>query len=357
MMAEKNESDIPDFFRTWDEALNKGQIPGYYEVDELCEIIDIYLSEDQIDKAKQTINYAFKFYPDNEDLIYEILLLLNDYEMWNDLLFLAEKYKDMSQIWPDGHKISALLHLGMEEDAFLFFKKLKKKYTENQENLSIIYQAMAEALHEVDLFDASIDVLKEALELINNNDIDLLWLQLQNYVSLEDKEKVLEIASRIQKISPLNPETWSRLGNTYKDIGETGKSIDAFEFAQSLGNTNSNDLMNLIYAYEKNGNINKALEKIDEFLLRNPDSYVVQLMAANYCSQIQDWARALTYVSKAITLLPEMDSLYLYQADFLVRLGEYKKAIITLQEGIKKTGDSEGTLAKELELLRQQYGF
>lgn len=356
-MAEKNENDLPDFFQAWDDALNKGQTPGYHEVEELCDIIDIYLSEEQDEKAKQTINYAFKFYPDNDELIYEVLLLLNDYEMWNDLLFLAEKYKDIPQIWPDGHKLSALLHLGMEEDAFLFFKKLKKKYAENKESISIIYQAMAEALHEVDLFDASIDVLKEAFELISDNDIDFLWLQVQNYVSLEDKEKVLELGARIQKLSPLDPETWSRLGNTYKDIGETKKEIEAFEFAQSLGNIDSSDLMFLIYAYEKNGNINKALEKIDEYLLRNPDSYVVQLMAANFCSQTQDWAKALTYVTKAISLLPEMDSLYLYQADFLVRLGEYKKAIIALQEGIQKTGDHEGILAKELELLRQKYGL
>jgi tetratricopeptide (TPR) repeat protein len=354
-MAEKKENNIPEFFRTWDDALNKGLTPGYYEVDELCEIADIYLSEGQIEKAKQTINYAFKFYQDNEELIYEILLLLNDYEMWNDLLILAEKYKDLSQIWPDGHKLSALLHLGMEEDAFLFFKKLKKKYAENEENRSIIYQAMAEALYEVDLFDASIDVLKEAIGLINNNDIDFLWLQLQNYASLENKEKVLEIGSRIQKLSPLDPDTWSRLGNTYKDVGETEKSIEAFEFSLSLGNIDSNDLLSLIYAYEKNGNINKALEKIDEYLFRNPDSYVVQLMAANYCSQMHNWERALTYVTQAISLLPEMDSLYLYQADFLVRIGEYKKAIIALQEGIEKTGDNDGALSKELELLRQQY--
>ncbi len=353
-MSEEQENDTPDYFNAWDEALNKGLNPGYYEVDELCDIIDIYISDDLIDKARQSIEYAFRLYPENEELIYEVLLLLNDYEMWNDLLIYSERFKNTPQVWPDGHKLSALLHLGMEEDAFLFFRKLKKKYTGDPENRSVVYQAMAEALHEVDLFDASIDVLKEAVDLIGE-DIDFFWLLLQNYIALEDKESAVDAASKIQKLKPLDPETWSRLGNAYKDINETERAIEAFEFAQSLGSTDTNDLMDLIYAYEKNGNLTKAIEKVDEYLLLKPDSYVVMLMASNFCSQIQNWEKALAYINKAIALLPTMDSLYLYQADFLNRLGEYKKAIAALEEGIKKTNDPQGNLDKQLKKLRKQY--
>ena len=359
-MADYKENEIPDFFLAWDDALDKGQAPGYYEVEELCEIVDIYISEGKTDRAKKTIDYAFKFYPDNEDLVYETLLLLNDYEMWNDVLELAEKFGDMNQVWPDGHKLTALLHLGMEEEAFLFFRKMKTKYAEDEENLSIIYQAMAEALHEVDLYDASIDVLKEAIELISENNIDFWWLQLQNYAALKERESVkdeiFDISKQIQKLGPLDIETWCRLGNVYKEIDETEKAIEAFEFAQSLGEIDSNDLMSLIYAYEKNENVNKALEKIDEYLVRHPDSTIVLLLGANHCAQMQNWEKALSYIVKAIDLLPEMDSLYVYQADFLARLGEYGKALIALKEGIKKTGDVEGTLAKKLETLISEFG-
>ena len=359
-MTDNIENDIPDFFLAWDNALEKGQAPGYYEVEELCEIVDIYISEGKTDKAKKTIDYAFKFYPDNEDLVYETLLLLNDYEMWNDVLELAEKFSDMNQVWPDGHKLTALLHLGMEEDAFLFFRKMKSKYAEDEENLAIIYQAMAEALHEVDLYDASIDVLKEAIELISEDNIDFWWLQLQNYAALKDrdavKEDVFKISKHIQKLGSLDIETWCRLGNVYKEIDETEKAIEAFEFAQSLGRIDSNDLMSLIYAYEKNGNLNKALEKTDEYLSRRPDSTIVLLLGANHCAQMQNWELALSYIVKAIDLIPEMDSLYIYQADFLVRLGEYRKALAALEEGIKKTGDKDKTLANKLEQLISEFG-
>ena len=360
-MADNKENEIPDFFLAWDKALDKGEAPGYYEVEELCEIVDIYISVGKTDKAKITIEYAFKFYPNNEDLIYETLLLLNDYEMWNDVLVLAEKYGDMNLIWPDGHKLTALLHLGMEEDAFLFFRKLKIKYAENEENLSIIYQAMAEALHEVDLYDASVDVLKEAIRLISESNIDFWWLQLQNYTALKDrdlvKDEIFETIKQIQKLGSLDIETWCRLGNVYKEIDETEKAIEAFEFAQSLGEIPANDFMSLIYTYEKNGSYSRALEKIDEFLTKNSEGSIILLLGANHCARMQDWQRGLNYINRAIDIRPQMDSLYIYQADFLTHLGEYKKAFTALEVGIKKTGDKEGKLAEKLSLLILEHGL
>ena len=351
---EGEKEPYPDFFLIWDEAINKGESPGYFDVEDLCSIIEIYLTDGEIAKAKQAIDYSLKLYPGNDELIYEVLLLLNDFELWNDLLTLSERFKDMSEVWADGHKVTALLHLGMEEDAFHFFKRLKSKYSDNKENLSIVYQAMGEALHEVDLFDASINVIDEAISLIGE-DVDFYWLQLQSYLSLEVNEKVNQLALKIQKLNPLNAETWYRLGNVYKEIDETEKSIEAFEFAQSLGYKDSNNLINLIYAYEKNGNFNKALEKAKEYLLLYPDSYVVNLIAANVCDQMERWDDALKYVENAIEIIPTMESLYLYKSNFLLKLGEQRKAILALEEGIKKTQDTQGELTKELERLQKLY--
>lgn len=352
---ENNEDEgYPEYFIAWDEAVKNGLNPGYFEVEDICDIIDIYLSEGQVSKAKFAIEYAFRLYPDNEDLIYEILLLLNDYELWNDLLTLSEQFKNIKQVWADGHKVTALLHLGMEEDAFHFFKKLKSKYANDAENLSIIYQAMGEALYEVDLYDASIDVIEEAISLLGQ-DVNFLWLQMQSYLSLEDKENVELLSTMIQNKNPMDAESWNRLGNVYKEIENTVKEIEAFEFAYSLGYKNPQILLEMITAYEKNGNLNKALEKAEEYLSSFQNTYLVNLMAANICSQTENWPKALKFIENAIELEPEMDSLYLYKCNFLLKLGEHIKAIKTLEEGITKTNDPSGSLNKQLTELRNQF--
>lgn len=348
-----NNEEFPAFFENFNNSLKKGISPGYYEADELCEIAEIYFIDDKLDEGKYAINYALNMYPENEEMIYELLLLLNDFEQWNDLLTLSEKYGNLGEVWADGHRLTSLLHLGMEEDAFQFFKKMKSKYADDNENLSIIYQAMAEALYEVDLYDASIEVIEEILPVIGE-DTDLLWIELQSLVATGDKESVIELGNTIQNLNLMDAETWNRLGGIYKEIKEIKKSIDAYEFAQSLGTKDPNNLLNLIYAYENNGNYSKALQKADEYLAKYPDSYIVNLLAINICTEIENWSEGLKYVNNAIKIAPQEESLYLYKCKFYLRLGENLKAIKALEDGIDKIPNSNnGELKKQLKKLKE----
>ena len=348
------EESYPDFFFEWDEAVNSGKKPGFYEPEELTEIIEIYINNNQIKRAKHAINYALRIYSDDDELLYEILLLLNDYERWNDLLNICEQYKEESDVWVDGHHLTALLHLGMEDDAFILFKRLKSKYSGDTEDLSITYQAMGEALCDVDLFDACIEVIQEAINTLEE-DINFYWLQLQCYVSLECKEEVAELAEVIQKLNPLDANTWHSLGLFFQDVGDKEKAIDAFEYAKSLGYDPEEILMNLIYVYDKNKNFNKALERAKEYLNLYPESYVVNVMAAKLNSVMEKWSDAIKYVDEALKLIPEMESLYIYKSDFLLHLEEYKKAKSALIEGLKNTKDSQGYLTKRLKKLNKKY--
>jgi len=348
------DDSYPDFFLEWDSAVNSGKKPGFYEPEELTEIIEIYIMDNQIKRAKHAINYALRIYSDDDELLYEILLLLNDYERWNELLVICDKYKNESDVWIDGHRLSSLLHLGMEDESFLFFKKLKTKYAESDEDLSIIYQAMGESLCETDLFDSAIEVMQEAINLLGK-DINFYWLQLASYMELGCKEKVWEIAEVIQKLDPLNSTTWFRLGVAFQDTNDNEKAIEAFEYAQSLGDDSEEILLNMIFTYDKNKNFNKALEKAKEFLNLHPDSYVIIMMAAKLNSLMANWSEALKYVDEALKITPQIESLYLYKSNFLLRLGEHTKAKLTLIEGLKNTKDSQSYLSKKLTKLNKQY--
>jgi len=351
--GEADES-YPDYFFEWDEAVSSGEKPGFYEPDELTEIIDIYIVNNQIKRAKQAINYALRIYSDDEDLLYEILLILNDYERWNDLLSICDRFKADSDVWIDGHRLTALLHLGMEDESFLFFKKLLTKFADDKDDLSVIYQAMGEALCDVDLFESAIEVMQEAIDTLDE-DINFYWLQMQCYVSLDCKKEVLKLAGIIQKLNPLDARTWHRLGLSFLDIGDKDKAIDAFEYAQSLGYDPEEILMNLIYAYEKNKNFNKALEKAKEYLNMYPESYVINMMAVKLNSRMENWKDALKHIDEVLKLTPYMESLYLYKSNFLLRLQEYKKAKLVLLEGLINTKDSEGYLLRKLSKLNKQY--
>jgi len=348
------DDSYPNFFLEWDNAVSAGKKPGFYEPEELTEIIEIYIINNQIKRANHAINYALRIYSDDDELLYEILLLLNDYERWNELLTICKDHKNEYDVWVDGHFLAALLHLGMEDEAFLLFKRLKQKYSKNKEDISVIYQAMGEALCEVDLFDSSIGVIQEAINTLEL-DINFYWLLLPCYIYLDNKKKVLELAEAIQKLDPLNSTTWFRLGISFQEIGDNEKAIEAFEYAQSLGDESEEILTNMVFTYDKNKNFNKALEKAKEILILHPESYVIIMMAAKLNSMMENWGEAIKYVEDALKITPQVESLYLYKSNFLLHLEEYTKAKSALKEGLKNTKDSGGHLCNKLSKLNKLY--
>lgn len=353
---DENEDSFSDSFTEWDDARKLGTSPGYFDADELCDIIDTYLSLDQVSESKEVVEYALRVHPHNEDMLYDIMQMQNDYELWDDLFRLTEQYKTLDKVWVNAHKVTALLHLGMEENAFSLFRKAKTKYTKSRKSLTIFYLAMSESLYDVDLYEAAIDVINEILpKLEDNPNEDLLWIQLQCYQATNNKEEVIRLCEQLVKISPMDADVWSRIGLVYKEIGEKEKSIDAFEFAASLGKREPIDILNLIYSYKENGNLLKALEKADDYLERSPNDYIINLLAANLCMEIEDWEKALKYADKAISIDASNDFLYLYKSRCYIRLGEIKKAINTLEEGIRNSKDISNELKQELQILRGEY--
>ena len=352
---ESFEYSCPDFYYEWDNALSKGLSPHFLEVDELSEILEIYFNEKETTKARKTIDLALKFYPDNEELILDILLYLNDFELWNDLLSLSKKYKDIeNNVEVNGHQLTALLHLGMEEDAFLLFQKLKKQYNDDKDKLSVIYQIMGESLNEIDLFDASVKIMEEAISTTNSSSL-YYWILLNSYVSLGLTEKAEETAELLEKISPLNKNTWFDLGNYYFEINNYNKAIDAFEFSKSLGNTNTGVYFSLISAYEKNENLPKALETAKELIQLYPDYHIVYLMAANIAIDMNKEKEAIDILDDVLNANPGTESLYLYKSLIFLKIGEYKKALKTIQEGIDNAKDTSDELKKELKRLQDEH--
>ncbi|MDR0507964.1 MAG: hypothetical protein LBH32_14265 [Dysgonamonadaceae bacterium] len=356
--SEENEEDdeelYPDFFYEWNENIENGNSPGFYDADEIGDIIEIYFERDEFSKAQHAIDYALKVYPGDEDLINDIITMLNDYERWNDLLVMSEKYSDMLDSVSDSQRLTALLHLAAEEDAFVLFEKLKTKYAGKDEDLSTLYQVMGESLYEMNLYDASISIIEEALKLFGD-DIEFFWLQIHCYLQMENKEKVIELGEIISKMTPFDSATWHRLGVIYKDAGEFSRAVDAFEFAQSLGINDKENLIQLIDSYEYNGNYQRALEYAVEYMNFFPNNYLINFVASTICSHMEMWHEAIHFLDKAIRIEPSMDSLYLYKCNYLLNLGEQRKAKLTLLEGIKNTDDPEEDLEKELKRLNDLY--
>jgi tetratricopeptide (TPR) repeat protein len=349
-----SEEPRPDYFYEWDAALSGNRSIHFLDGEELSEIIEIYLDDDEYDKARQTIEYALKFHPKDDDLLHAIFIMLKYSELWNDLLDLSEYYSDLSEAWVDEYRITALLRLGMEEDAFPVFQKAQRKYADDAEQLCYIYKAMGEALMDIDFHDAAIGVIQGGIKRLGAAP-DLFWLLLRLYTISGLKEEAMSVADQLEQLNPMDGRTWHRLGMSYLSLKESDKATEAFEFAEALGLQTDGNYFSLIAAYVKNGNLQKALEKAKEYIHLYPDIYMVYMVAADICSELELWEEALAFINEALQRTPDRAALYLYKGRLLIHLGEQKKAILTLEEGIRRTEDKRGDLKKELEKLYNEH--
>ncbi|MDL2243237.1 tetratricopeptide repeat protein [Bacteroidales bacterium OttesenSCG-928-J19] len=352
---ESRREPYPDYFYVWDKQLSENRIPGFFEVEELKDIIEIYLQQDELTKARQSIRIVLDKYGEDEDVLYDIFVLLSDFELWNDLLSLSKDLGKKQAFWIDGHKIEALFHLGMEEEAFQAFRQAKKRYAEDREALFILYRAVGESLIDIDLFEGAALVVEEGIDLLGD-DIEFTWLQLESHVALADTEEVLKLGKKITNAAPFDSFSWHRLGLCYMEVKEYEKAIEAFEFAEDLNfPEKKKNLLKLIKAYEQNENHAKALDTAKEFLRLYPDAFFVNLTAASLSADMEKWEDAIKYLDEVIKVKPQIHVLYLYKSSYLMNLGEHRKALLILQEGIVKSEDPEGALKDELDRLKGQF--
>ncbi|MDH8700814.1 tetratricopeptide (TPR) repeat protein [Dysgonomonadaceae bacterium PH5-43] len=357
-MYEEDKFDLPEdsyspYFKDWDNALKQNKSPKFLEVEDIEGIFEEYLEESDIDSFRASVKYALAFHPNNEELIIDIMAYMEELSLWKDLYNFAIQYDDIEDaIYPRTSRLKALLHMGLEEDAFGYFQELKKIYSERGE-LSMIYVAMSEALNSMRLNDAAIKVIKEATSKVGDF-LYLNWIELRAYADINDKENALALADRMEKKMSLSYECWEDLAIIFLDLEEYERAIESMEYAKTLGAKSLDLYTALIECYTKNNNPLKALEIAKECIEIYPDTLEVIPIAIVIAIQIEAWDEVFMLIDKIIGIEPS-EEIYLCKSDVFIKFGEYKKAIQTLQEGlIALEGDNE-SIKKQLAELTSQY--
>ncbi|GEM_PF-1290083 len=358
----QTQESYPSYYYEWDKALSQGKAFPFCEMEELLDIIGIYVDLNKKEKLNKTISYALETYLNlsegDDEILYEIATLLEEEKRWDELLRIMNQYKDEKIFWVDSYRVSSLLNLGMEEEAFQLFSLLKKTYAKDTPSLKSLYFEFGNSLLETSLYQAVILVINEAIDQLGEDE-EFYWIQFDAYLALENKKEVSRLAEKIINTSPFDGFCWFRIGTAYKELQDFESAINAFEHALNLNyEDKKKNLLELSESYELNGNQIKALETIKEFLYLYPDSYFFNLSAANLCANMNEWQEAIKFIDNVLKVQPGMSALYLYKSTYYINMGEYKKAKITLEEGIANTNNSDHSdkeLENQLNLLNEQY--
>ncbi|MCK5535187.1 MAG: tetratricopeptide repeat protein [Bacteroidales bacterium] len=338
---------------------------SYFDISDIEEIVEFYIEDNNIEKAKRAIDYGFKLHGDN----YSLIILEAKYQIAQINFAAAEKsLKKAEKDSPENGEVDllrAMINIFMKNyaKADKFIKKGLRK-SANSADYMLVPLGMA-FLQQKKYTEAAV-FLKKYYERYQDADEILTEIAFAYYQASKFRLSLKFYQKHID-VFPYDEQAWIQLARIYNELEMPIEAIEAYDFALSI-----NPALNIVFIEkgsillaknepnkalicfnkylktEKNGTILQkigeaysALNNISEsqknfkealnFADARTDTLYFQ-MAKNYL-ELENYSKALNLIDKSILQNESNPNFLLIKGLVLTKLGKYKEA-----ENIYKTG-------------------
>ncbi len=237
----------------------------FIEKNEFLDLIDFYLTQNQMEDAIEVLDIAIKLYPDCFELkLTEAQLLIEAGFHKQASYKLKDLYKNHSG------DLGLLMLIGINfakssiiNKSLIFFDKAVN-LLENEDQSPILY-TISQIFIEIGRYDVASFYLTKAYQINPKDDKTILDLAfcLERTEKLDKSKKLY---NAYLKLNPFSTLAWYNLGVVYSKINDNEKAIEAFDFALAIDPNFSSALYNKANIYYNNKNNNIAIECLERFL-------------------------------------------------------------------------------------------
>jgi tetratricopeptide (TPR) repeat protein len=370
--SEDEESN--DSIKRYEQFLS-GTANGYFDVEELENIVEYYLSHGRTKDCTKVIDFGLKLHPNNSALktkrakIY--LITGDDKKAFRVLDSLAESTDYEVFLL----KIEVFLKLGRFDEAKNLSDKLLEDNSDDFDNicLDIAYIYLGEKE-----FDTSLKLLEKGYK-FNNKNTELLYELAFCYEQMDDFEMAVSINLQIINLDPFANEAWYNLGQLYFAEMNFTLALEAYEYALAIDENDSlswiqkghvqfqlNQFEAAIETYQMYKKMSmygkwqtdiyiaecyEKLEKYDESILyykqsleTHPDNYEALTGIAICLLEQEKFAESLSFSKQALVLSPEAADVLVYMAEAYIGLEEIDKALLSYLKSITIDHEQPDTL-------------
>lgn len=356
--------DLKQYLTRVEEMFVSGE-KVYFDTHVLIELIDYYLDDDELRKAKRLSEFALEMHPNNASLMLkQAEALISEYN-FQKALRIIEKAQELEPWAEDVYllKASVYAHLKREENCIEAFKKA---YELSDDKIEILFD-VCRAYQDFGKIEKSIDVLKHILhkEPLNETAINEISFC---YEVLDQLEKAIPYHKYYLDERPFSEVAWYNLGGIYSRVGKYEESIDAYDFSIAISPdfasayfNKANSLFHLAkydkalkvyfetFEYETPDDvtycyIGECYERLD--MLTESEQYFDKSLALNelnagswvgkaIClSAKEEDSKALICVEKALSLDDTNVEFYKIQGEILEKLQRYEPALDSFRKMI-----------------------
>ncbi|MFV0330682.1 MAG: tetratricopeptide repeat protein [Dysgonomonas sp.] len=331
-MAEK---DILELIKRYEQAVESGK-NIYFDADEFGDLAEYYDSQDEIDIAREIVDTGLSIHPGNNSLVIKKAKFAVYDGEYSFALRILEKLSLEYDFDLFLLKIECYLQLDNYSKAYELTKELLNK--EEDEDPENIFMELGFLYVEADYFKEAVIYFQESLK-YNPENIDVLSDLAYAYEMLGNFDFAITTTNKILDVEPYTYEAWVNLGKLFSLNEEFEKAIDAFDFALTINDSDSNVLKLRAHCMSLAERVEEAIEIFNELLLSDPEDISIYFLLAECYQSLEMYDEALQCLSKYEAAYIETAELLSKRAYIYIQKGDYNAAYDIVQDGLVKYPD------------------
>ncbi len=352
-----------------------GKANGYFDVEELENIVEYYLRRGSTKDCNKVIDFGLKLHPNNSILKTKrakIYLVTGDEKKAFRVLESLAESTDYEVILL---KIEVLIKLEKVKEAFALSTKLIADESDDLDNvcLDIAYLYLSQSHHKI-----ALHILEKGYS-FNKLNTELLYELAFCYEQNENFEKAIAINLEIIDIDPFANESWFNLGQLYFALMDFNKALESYEYALAIDATDSLTCVQKAHVhfqlnqfeeaietyqdyrkmssfgnwqtdifiaecYEKMEKYDIAIQYYQQSLDENAENYDALTGIAICLLEQEKFADSMVYIKQALEQNDEAADAWVYLAEAFVGLDDIDNALISYIKSITLDPEQPDTL-------------
>lgn len=329
-----NKKKIARLWQRYQSGHQKGK-DAYFDADEIDELLDSFEESENYIHYDEVLALGLRLHPDNTALLIRQCKSLVYNEDYADALALIDSLGEKDNDELDMLRVECYIMQDAYDKALEYIEQLMK---ENCSYLESLFEYIAPILNDTEMPQDAYDFIQRGLMLFPNNLI-LKDEACYNLETMGDIDGAIRICNELVDKKPYSYDFWFTLGRLYSIKEEYEKAIEAFDFALTCNNSESDDELILLKAFclFMNESYEKAIEVYRELLAMDEiHDRIIPLLAECYV-KMGNYETAYELLKQLLdkNQLPQDSSVYLSYIRCCAEIGHDKEAFECLKKAFR----------------------
>lgn len=295
---EYNEADLKALVRRFEQMLKTNE-QYFFDVEEFEEIIDYFLDNQSLGKAKKALDIALAQHPGSS------LFLLKQARFFllsSNTARALEVLDRLQRLDPVNHEVfltrgSVYLKMDKHREAETEFRQALK-HTDDKEEVAA---GIAYEYENFGMYVHALKYLHKALE-INPNNEGVIYETYFCYEVSEDLEGAVKFFTGFLDKHPYSKLCWFNLGIAYNNLELYEKAIEAYEFAIAIDDTFSSAYFNLGNSYSNLGEYTLAIKNYKATFEHEEQQAITHYYIGECFEKLRQFDQAIHHYRQALEL-------------------------------------------------------